>query len=162
MRQTILSQIIRQAWDGDTLEVRTRKDKIIAKEPHIAVVTHITTEELLKRLNATETANGFANRFLFVGARRTKLLPLGGNLTDEIVAKAGRKLRSAIQAARRIDRMTWSPEAAEKWAERYVQLAADDPPGILGLASRRRSPGGPPRGHVRTARPQRDDRAGSS
>ena len=53
--------------DKSTLDVRSR-----------VCIAHITQEELRRNLTATELANGFANRFLWVCARRFKLLPEGG------------------------------------------------------------------------------------
>ncbi len=44
-----LSHILRQAWDGDPLDVLTRKSPIRATGAHISVFGHITTEELRRR-----------------------------------------------------------------------------------------------------------------
>jgi hypothetical protein len=46
------------------------------------VAGDVTLEELRRVLTSTEAANGFANRFVHVLARRTKRLPSGGNLDD--------------------------------------------------------------------------------
>jgi hypothetical protein len=79
-----LSPIVREAWDGGTLAVRTRRSRVIASRTHISVVGDITLDELLMRLNALEISNGFANRFLWVLARRARVLPSGGHLGDAL------------------------------------------------------------------------------
>jgi hypothetical protein len=78
-----LSSTIRNAWDGRKLETLTRTSALKATGAHISIVGHITEDELRARLTSTDIANGFANRFLFVSVRRSKLLPHGGNL-DEV------------------------------------------------------------------------------
>ena len=75
-----LSAIVRQAWDGEPLQTIVRNDPLRATGASIAIVGHITRDELLRYLTATELANGFANRFLLVAVKRSKLLPFGGAL----------------------------------------------------------------------------------
>ena len=47
---------------------------------HIAIIGHITKDELLRFVSGTELANGFVNRFLLVAVRRSQELPFGGRL----------------------------------------------------------------------------------
>ena len=97
-----LSPLLRQAWDGDRLAVRSRGKGVVAAEgAHISVVGHVTVEELRAKLVDTEVANGFANRHLFVLAKRSKLLPTGGRLDELVVDDLARKTRMALAEARR-------------------------------------------------------------
>ena len=73
-----LSHLIREAWDGNPLKNRTKQNPMVATGAHVSVLAHVTREELLRRLDDTEIANGFANRFLFALVRRSKKLPEGG------------------------------------------------------------------------------------
>ena len=73
-----LSATIREAWDSGNLRTLTKNDPITATGAHICIVGHITADELRAELTATDSANGFANRFLFVAVKRSKLLPFGG------------------------------------------------------------------------------------
>ncbi len=75
-----LSEILRQAWDTGELHVLTRNAPLHATGAHVSMVAHVTLDELRARLTTTEMANGFANRFLFACARRSKKLPKGGQL----------------------------------------------------------------------------------
>lgn len=76
-----LSATIRQAWDSGTLRVMT-KQPVTATDSHISIIGHITPDELRKTLTDTDTANGFANRFLWICTRRSKFLPDGDCIPD--------------------------------------------------------------------------------
>ena len=128
-----LSHIYRQAWDGDRLAVHTRSaGDVVADGAHVTVCGHITVEELRSRLTETETANGFANRHCFFLARRSKLLPEGGNLDDSEIHRLGTALGERLDAARKIGNLTRTPEAAERWSNLYHRMAEDEPGGLLG------------------------------
>jgi len=73
-----LSSLTRDAWDKGQLGTLTRNCPLRASGAHISIVGHITAGELSRYLSATDAVNGFANRFLWVAVRRSKLLPLGG------------------------------------------------------------------------------------
>ena len=67
-----LSPLMRKAWDGGILATMTRTAPLRATGAHISIVGHITVDELRARLTRTDTANGFANRFLFMLVRRSR------------------------------------------------------------------------------------------
>jgi hypothetical protein len=90
-----LSEIIREAWDGGRLRVATKNSPLKATDPHIAIIGHITRDELVERMNETDAANGFGNRFLWVRAKRSKSLPFGGNLDPADIANLVDSLRQA-------------------------------------------------------------------
>ncbi|MHB8263883.1 MAG: DUF3987 domain-containing protein [Acidimicrobiales bacterium] len=128
-----LSQHLRNAWDGSRLESRSRKNGVVRAEgAYIAAIGHITMDELRNKLNAIETANGFANRHLFVSVQRSKLLPSGGNLEDDEIQRLGEKVRKALDTARTIGLMHRSFEAEKHWDKLYRTLAEDEPGGLLG------------------------------
>ena len=56
----------------------TRNSPLRATEAHLALIGHITAEELRHCSTTLSIANGFLNRFLFVACRRMQLLPDGG------------------------------------------------------------------------------------
>jgi hypothetical protein len=90
----------RQAWDGEPLQTIVRNDPLRVTEPHIGIVGHISRDELLRYLTATELANGFANRFLLIGVERSKLLPFGGALDGQQFAEGRDAVRLALRFAR--------------------------------------------------------------
>jgi hypothetical protein len=80
-----LSMILRQAYDSSQLSTMMRNSPLIATNPHISQVTHITVEELRAELTRTDVANGFANRYMNFLVKRSKLLPHGGNLDVRVL-----------------------------------------------------------------------------
>jgi hypothetical protein len=120
-----LSATIREGWDTGNLRTLTKNDPITATGAHIAIVGHITSDELRAELTATDSANGFANRFLFVAVRRSKLLPFGGDDTDEgeLQAMADR-LRDRMLVARTRGRIAMTQDARAAWASAYPELSA--------------------------------------
>jgi hypothetical protein len=129
---SILSPVMRDAWDGKALATRSRARKAVAKEHHVVVIGQITVDELRARLTALEQANGFGNRHLFVLGRRSKLLAGGGNVPERVVQHHGAVLRDRITAARRVGLFKRTKTAERIWKDIYAEIAADDPPGLLG------------------------------
>lgn len=120
-----LSATVREGWDTGNLRTLTKHDPITATGAHICIVGHITADELRSELTATDTANGFANRFLFIAVRRSKLLPFGGAMTDEEAIHAfAVRLRDLAALARTRDRMTMTTTARQVWATVYPELSA--------------------------------------
>src|SRR5690606_37128729 len=97
-----LSGVIRQAWDHGDLNTMTKNNPAKATGAHISIVGHTTQDELLRYLNDTEAANGFANRFMWVAVQRSKQLPDGGNLHADVVLDLAAKLRDVFEHSPRI------------------------------------------------------------
>lgn len=120
-----LSEVLRNGWDSGNLQTLTKNNPQRATGAHISVIGHITETELNAKLNANAIANGFGNRFLVVCAKRSKLLPDGGTLSDDDFDTLARKVSGAIDAARKISRVTRSPEARKLWHQVYPSLTGD-------------------------------------
>ena len=131
-----LSPLLRQAWDTGDLHSLT-KQPLSATGAHISIIGHITKDELQRKLSDSDMANGFANRFLFVLVDRSKHLPNGGTLTEEAGADLGRKVADALEAARRVEQMSRSELAEERWVVLYRELAEEDAEGIVGTITKR-------------------------
>jgi hypothetical protein len=125
-----LSQILRQAWDGGKLDTLVKRDRVTATGAHISLVGHITAEELRRKLTATEQANGFANRILWIYAQRSKSLPFGGNLRSVDWTPYVDRL-SAVLSNKNEKTFGFSPSARKIWATVYEELSTT-PPGLLG------------------------------
>jgi hypothetical protein len=96
-----------------------------------------TVEELRARLTRTDTANGFANRFLFMLVKRSKVLPFGGDALDEgAVLRLGERLKEAIFSASTIGRIGWTSSARPAWTAVYGHLS-EGQPGLLGAVTSR-------------------------
>ena len=122
-----LSQVIRDGWDSRPLQARSRARTSVATMHHLAVVGHITPEELRARLSSVETWSGFTNRLLFCLSARSQLLPDGGNVPDALIAEHAALIRANLERARTVGSVERTPAANTYWREVYVDLADDAP-----------------------------------
>ena len=120
-----LSATIRESWDSGNLRTLTKHDPVTATGAHISIVGHITADELRAELTATDSANGFANRFLFVAVRRSKTLPFGGDAADEGELEAfADRLQDRARVARTLQRIGMTDAARDLWIAFYPELSA--------------------------------------
>lgn len=119
---SVLSTILRSAWDSESLECRTRKEKLIVTEAHVCVITHITPNELVNTLDTVEIANGFANRFLPVWSSPHQLTPKPGVLPSERIAELGRELRACVVFGQGAGEIGRSQAFEDTWASLYYAL----------------------------------------
>ena len=119
-----LSAILRQAWDGTSLRVLARSNKNACKEPHISILGNVTEEDLRRLLTSTDRANGFANRFLWCCASRSKCLPFGGSVDLASLHNLAMKAASVIGRMRTNGgAFGWTDEAASHWRNVYPTLS---------------------------------------
>jgi hypothetical protein len=136
-----LCGIIRQAWDHGRLAAATKHNPARATDAHISIVGHVTCEELHRRLTATDAANGFANRFVWVYSSRSKYLPDGGRITEVNFTDAVNRMREAIEFGRDEFRGDVAPMVRDHhakllWHEVYPRLS-EPKPGLLGAVTSR-------------------------
>jgi uncharacterized protein DUF3987 len=134
-----LSMVLRDSWDNGTLRTVTKNDPSKATNAHISIIGHITEEELEKEMGEVDVFNGFANRFLWVAAKRSQCLPQGGKLDPVVLNDFITKLKSSLLTARKIETMTRSPEANEYWNSIYPTLTSANL-GMLGATTNRAAP----------------------
>lgn len=137
IESSTLSAVLRNAWDGGRLQTRKRGDTLKATGAHIAVIAHITRAELRRVLTDTDTANGYANRFLWAAAHRSKRLPFGGNLAPDALNDTVYGLHRVLAFARTVEAIPWSPEAAALWEAAYMGELGDETPGMVGVVTAR-------------------------
>jgi hypothetical protein len=125
-----LSATLRMAWDGDELRTLARSNKNVCRQPHISIFGNITLDELQRLLTTTDRNNGFANRFLWVCARRSQLLPWGGNVDSVALDELAAKASHVISLSMHYGKCGWVPDAASMWAKEYGRLSS----GKTGLA----------------------------
>jgi Protein of unknown function (DUF3987) len=131
-----LSPLIRQGWDTGDLRVLTKNSPAISTGAHISIIGHITRDELLRYLNSTEAANGFANRFLWIASKRSKLLPEGGNIREVDFGPFGRRLCCMAEVARNAGQLQRDDQAREIWHKVYAELS-NGKPGLFGSVTGR-------------------------
>ena len=126
-----LSDVLRKAWDGSVLGTLAKVSPARATGAHICIIGHITPDELLRNLDSTEAANGFANRHLWCASRRTQELPWGGNEQDPRINDLIGRVRSAAEQARRVTEFKVDKPASDLWVHSYHELSTDRA-GLLG------------------------------
>ncbi len=131
-----LSATLRLAWDGDELRTLARSNKNICRKPHISIFGNITLDELQRLLTSTDRNNGFANRFLWICARRSQLLPWGGNVDETALQSLASKAAHVIHLSSHYGRCGWTPDAASMWAKEYGRLSSGGA-GLSGAMSAR-------------------------
>jgi len=132
----IISRIVRDAWDRGDLGVLTKKFSTRASNAHISIVGHITVDELTRYLDRTEAANGFANRFLFIAVKRSKLLPHGGNLSDSDLRPLAKRLAEVISYTQLVRQIRMQDSTARLWEKVYPELS-EGQPGLYGAVTGR-------------------------
>jgi hypothetical protein len=132
-----VSDYIRQLWEGDTVRILNRS-RLVLDGAYFSLVGHITATELRTKMAEVDLANGFANRVLWVYAQRSKLIPEGARIPDEIVLPIAMRVTQAIEAARGLGEMRRSRLAEHRWAKAYREMAETRLPGLLGAVTDRR------------------------
>jgi hypothetical protein len=125
------SEVLRRGWDGRSLQTLTKNNPNRATGAHISAIGHITRDELLRHLDVTEIANGLMNRFLIGCARRSKILPEGGNLNPEELSPLTKKLRDAVAFGREERELKRDSKATALWRKVYPDLS-EGRPGLFG------------------------------
>lgn len=131
-----LSPVVRNCWDAKPLQTMAKNSPVRATDSHVAIIGHITKDEFLRFVSGTELANGFVNRFLLVGVRRSQELPFGGRLQGKELARVREAALSALRFASPPRQLTFDTQARERWIEVYGPLSRGEE-GLLGAATRR-------------------------
>jgi hypothetical protein len=131
-----LSPVLRNAWDGRPLQVMTREAPLRVTDAHVSVIAHITQHDLERYLGQTELFNGFANRFLWVCVRRSKLLPDGGRIGSKVISSLAQRLKESFEFARNLKEVGLSRGAGNLWHKQYAKLT-EDVPGLVGAVTSR-------------------------
>ena len=131
-----LSAILRGFWDSGDAQTMTKREPARATGAHVSIVGHITREELRRDLSATDSLNGFGNRFLWCFVCRSKKLPEGGNLDDGKLSPLVYRLNKTVEAASRTRLMKRDENARELWGRIYDELS-EGKPGLAGAVTSR-------------------------
>ena len=134
--KSILSGIIRTAWDSGDLNNQVKNNSCRATGAHISQIVHITQDELRRELTVTDMANGFANRYLWFCVRRQRVLPFPEEIDQAVREKLVSRLRQAVSIARIRTEMQMSKHARKLWRHVYPSLSAEVP-GLLGEVTSR-------------------------
>ncbi len=118
-----LSMVIRNAFDGYPLQTITSGNPLYSTGHHITIVGAITPSELVQRMSGVDIANGFANRFMLVCSKRSKLLPLGGEPSRNDMARLSGVFSRRAQKVRGgvpVRQMEMTQAAKDLWTDQYM------------------------------------------
>ncbi len=136
----ILTSVLRQAWDSQTLSNLTKRDPLEARGCHISVNAHVTEAELLRLMQNVDALNGYLNRFFFLRVRRTKLLPLPSRIPEEPLLAITNALRESLEKVRSLGEIRFTTEAEAEWVRVYPEISRDDRQGLLDPLAARAEP----------------------
>ncbi|WP_245576386.1 DUF3987 domain-containing protein [Desulfovibrio cuneatus] len=120
-----LSMGIRCFWDSGDYAPLTKNNPVLVKGAHISIITHITMQELAVCLGEVQAVNGFGNRFLWVCARRAKLVPLPSRMPEAELAPMQRELWRLVAHAQKRGAMKMHSTALELWEHCYPELSKE-------------------------------------
>ncbi|VEG39413.1 Uncharacterised protein [Mycolicibacterium flavescens] len=123
-----LATVLRDAWDGNTLASLARKrNKMVATDPHITLIGHITPGELRDSLRDSDLSGGSINRLVVVLSRRSQLHPRLGNVPDDEMATAAAILAAAHTFADKVGTLSFTERFWRRWDHVYPELRASRP-----------------------------------
>ena len=122
-----LSMSVRSFWDSGNYEPLTKTSQIRVKDAHVGIVTHITIREVRRNLDAMQIANGFANRFIWICARRAKLVACPEAMPEAEFAALQDRLWERIRLAQSRGEIALTAEAKRFWHGAYLQISKDRP-----------------------------------
>jgi Protein of unknown function (DUF3987) len=131
-----LSATLREFWDTGNHRTAAKNSPVRATDAHTSIIAHITGEELRRLLNETEAGNGFANRFLFVCARRSKALPETTHPDPALLTSLTGRVAAAARYAREGHELKRDEGARQLWAREYERLTIGRY-GLLGMVTSR-------------------------
>jgi predicted transcriptional regulator len=135
-----LNPVLRDLWDTGDAGTMTKVNPLRTTGAHVSCAVHGSVEELSGELREMDLLNGFANRFLWFCAKRSKSLPEPEVPPETEIRSLGRQIADAVAFARgaRID-LEFSADARSRWYEVYDALGGDLP-GSLGKVTARALP----------------------
>lgn len=128
---SVLSPVIRLAYDGADLRITTRNTPLRASNPHVCILGHIPPEEERRLLADAEVESGFANRFAHFAVRRSKLLPNVRPVPRDVAVPLAARLREVVAFGRAVGEMVRDGTAEDLWGRLYLVLA-EERPGLAG------------------------------
>ncbi len=123
-----LSTILRTLYDTGNCEPLTKGNRIKTTGAGIGIVAHITNSELQKKLDATEALNGFGNRFLWVCARRSKMVSRPVPMPQQDVDALANEILTIVRGINSSDSfisLSLSDEAWRLWDKIYPDLSQE-------------------------------------
>lgn len=131
-----LSATLRALWDSGTRSPMTKTSRTKCTDAHVGILAHITLDELALCLSHADKLNGYANRFLWVLARRTKRISRPRRMPDDRFVPIRNGIWRRLKRAHEAGQMSFTLAAGDLWDSEYDRLT-EDRPGIAGAITAR-------------------------
>ncbi|NCC04832.1 MAG: hypothetical protein EOM37_12525 [Proteobacteria bacterium] len=131
-----LSATLRALWDSGTRSPMTKTSRTQCTNAHVGILAHITIDELAVSLSACDKLNGYANRFLWMLARRSKRVPRPRRMPDDKFIPIRNEIWQRLHLAHAAGQMRLTAAAGDLWDAEYDRLT-EDRPGIAGAITAR-------------------------
>lgn len=131
-----LSATLRALWDSGTRSPMTKTSRTQCTNAHVGILAHITIDELAMSLSACDKLNGYANRFLWILARRSKRVPRPRRMPDDKFIPIRNEIWKRLHIAHAAGQMRLTAAAGDLWDAEYDRLT-EDRPGIAGAITAR-------------------------
>jgi hypothetical protein len=142
-----LTAALRDAWDGSDIKPLVKHSPTHCTAPHVAIWGNITPRELKAMMTDSDVSNGFLNRFLFVWAERTGLVPIPERTSDELVRELAEQTQRIVRWARgnyptsqNSRRMMLTQDAEALYRRAYGDLCTNDAPERVATLLERAAP----------------------
>lgn len=120
-----LSMGMRCFWDSGDYAPLTKNNPITVRGAHINIITHITMQELAICLGDVQAVNGFGNRFLWICARRSKLVALPSRMPETELSPLQREMWRVVAQAQKRGAMKMNGNALALWENIYPDLSQE-------------------------------------
>lgn len=131
-----LSMAIRNFWDNGNYNSMTKHTPVNVRNAHLNILAHITQQELAACLDQLQAVNGFANRFLWICVRRSRLISMPSQMPEKELHTLQQELWRIISLAQGLGVVTMTKSALEFWDDVYPIISKEYPDILGGLISR--------------------------
>ena len=131
-----LSMAFRVFWDSGDYTPLTKNNPVRVTGAHINIISHITKSELKAMLPTVHMVNGFANRILWICARRTQYVSLPKRMPTDRLADLQLRIWKLVAQAQALREVGMTPGAKDTWRNVYRELS-QEVPGIVGAVVNR-------------------------
>lgn len=131
-----LSATLRALWDSGTRSPMTKTSKTRCTDAHVGILAHITLDELALTLSDCDKLNGYANRFLWVLARRAKRVSRPTRIPESVFSPIQSTVWQRLNYAHKMGEMSISSEFWDVFDSQYDRLS-EDRPGMAGAITAR-------------------------
>jgi len=129
---SIIWPVLRSLWDTGSASNTSKHSPIKTHDAHVSVLGNITELELRMTFPQVEMTSGSANRILWICATRSKCLPKGEPLPENIINKLRKEIYLCVNFASKVGELSRDTEAEKLWESFYRQNFESSTNGFLG------------------------------